>query len=82
MQINLLQACHSGHKEILAFFSAGAVKRERSKADLNTGLSHALQDNDAASEHLFGSCFYYFDGFNTTLFHGYDLQGVTQVLGI
>lgn len=82
MQINLLQACQSGHKEILAFFSAEAVKREWSKADLDIGLSHALQDNDTASEHLFGSCFYYFDGFNTTLFQGCDLQGVTQVLGM
>lgn len=82
MQINLLQACHSRHKEILAFFRAEAVKRERSKADLDTGLSHALQDNDTAREHLFGSCFYYFDGFNTTLFHDCDLQDVTQALGM
>lgn len=81
-QINLLQTRHSGRKEILAFFSAEAVEREQCSAELYTGLSHALQDNDTACQHLFGSCFYYFDGFNTTLFNGCDLQGITQVLGV
>lgn len=81
LQINLLRAPHSGHWEILSFFSSKAIEREQCMAELLNrtfscrwylpGQCHCWQG------FVYG-CFYYFRGFNTTLFHGCDLQGIIQ----
>lgn len=40
--------------------------------------SGTFQDNATAARGLFSGCFYYFCGFNTTLFHGCALQNIIQ----